>query len=127
MKKYNPETVAAPLSAYSHAIEVPPQARWLVVSGQVGIAADGSMPEDAAGQSEVVWNNIQRILEHAGMDIGDIVKMTAYLVDPADLAAYAAARTRFLGEHRPTSTLVYVAGLVGAGMKVEVEVQAARA
>jgi enamine deaminase RidA (YjgF/YER057c/UK114 family) len=38
-----------------------------------------------------------------------------------------AVRTRFLGEHRPTSTLVYVAGLVGAGMKVEVEVQAARA
>jgi 2-iminobutanoate/2-iminopropanoate deaminase len=89
MKKHNPETVAAPLSAYSHAIEVPPQARWLVVSGQVGIAADGSMPEDASGQAEVVWSNIQHILEHAGMDMGDIVRMTAYLVDPADLAAYA--------------------------------------
>lgn len=126
MKYHNPETVSAPLSTYSHAIEVSAQARWLVISGQVGIAPDGGISEDAAEQSEVVWGNIKRILEHAGMEIGDIVKMTAYLVDPRDLAAYGAVRTRYLGEHRPTSTLVYVAGLVAPEMKVEVEVQAAR-
>jgi 2-iminobutanoate/2-iminopropanoate deaminase len=126
MKVHNPSSIAAPVSTYSHGIEVPPNARWLTVSGQVGIAPDGIMPEDAEGQSEVVWRNIKTILEDAGMSIGDIVKMTAYLVEPSDLAAYAGVRTRYLGDHRPTSTLVYVKGLVKPEMKVEVEVQAAR-
>lgn len=127
MKTYNPEGVAAPISTYSHAIEVPPGARWLTVSGQVGIDVNGELAPDAAGQSDTIWRNIVTILEDAGMGVADIVKMTAYLVDPADLAAYGAARTKYLGEHRPASTLVYVSGLVKPGMKVEVEVQAARA
>jgi len=127
MKQHNPEGVAAPISAYSHGIEVPPGARWLTVSGQVGIDSGGALAPDAAGQSEVIWQNISRILATAGMGIGDIVKMTAYLVDPADLAAYGAVRTRYLGDHRPASSLVYVSGLVKPEMKLEVEVQAARA
>ncbi|KAA3628493.1 MAG: RidA family protein [Proteobacteria bacterium] len=126
MKQHNPEGVAAPVSAYTHGIEVPPNARWLTVSGQVGIGPDGSLAADAGSQSEVIWQNISRILESAGMEIGDIVKMTAYLVDPADLAAYGAVRTKYLGDHRPASTLVYVSALVKEDMKVEVEVQAAR-
>ena len=103
MKKHNPDTVAAPISTYSHAIEIPPGARWLTVSGQVGIAPDGELGVDAKAQSEIVWQNIQRILESAGMAITDIVKMTAYLTDPT-----------------------YVSGLVKPERKVEVEVQAAR-
>ncbi len=126
MKQYNPDGVAAPISTYSHAIEVPPGARWLTVSGQVGIDVNGELAADAGAQSEIIWRNIARILEDAGMGVDDIVKMTAYLVDPDDLAAYGAARTRALGDHRPASTLVYVSGLVKPDMKVEVEVQAAR-
>lgn len=127
MKFHNPEGVSAPVSAYSHGVEVPAGARWLTLSGQVGIDVDGNLPADAAAQSAIIWRNIQRILEGAGMGVEDIVKMTAYLVDASDLAAYGAARTEVLGAHRPASTLVYVSGLVKPEMKVEVEVQAARA
>ncbi len=125
MKTHNPDNVPSPVSAYSHGIEIPPGARWLTVSGQVGIDLDGSLPPDAASQSTIIWRNIERILKSAGMGISDIVRMTAYLVDEEDLAAYGAARTQALGEHRPASTLVYVKGLVRPEMKVEVEVQAA--
>jgi len=37
-RKLNPSTIAPPGGRYTHAIEVPPGARWLVVSGQVGVA-----------------------------------------------------------------------------------------
>ena len=36
-KVYNPTTIAAPVGAYSHAIEVPAGARTLFISGQVGV------------------------------------------------------------------------------------------
>jgi len=40
-----PTNVAPPMSAakYSHSVEVPPNARWLYVSGQLGARPDGSV------------------------------------------------------------------------------------
>jgi enamine deaminase RidA (YjgF/YER057c/UK114 family) len=49
VKSYNPVTVATPLGPYSHAIEVPPNARWLYIAGQIGNALDGSMVADFDG------------------------------------------------------------------------------
>jgi enamine deaminase RidA (YjgF/YER057c/UK114 family) len=66
-------------------------------------------------------------LEQAGMTVDDIVKVTQYLVHPADIAAYAKVRALFLGNARPASMLLVVPALVRAEFLVEVEVQAARA
>ncbi len=127
VRRLNPESVAPPLGAYSHAVEIPAGARLLQISGQVGVAADGSIPPDVAGQSALVWQNISALLEAAGMTTADITKMTAYLLSPDDLAAYGPARTAALGDNRPASTLVYVSALVKPELRVEVEVTAARA
>ena len=125
MRRSNPDTIAPPAGAYSHAVEVPPGARWLYVSGQVGIAPDGTLGRDAAEQSRIIWENIVAILADADMGLGDLVKVTAYLTDPADLPAYCAARSAVLGEARPCSTLVYAPALVKPDWKVEVDVVAA--
>lgn len=127
MKIHNPDSIAAPVGAYVHGLETQPGARVLHVSGQIGMAKDGSIPADTKAQSDLVWQNITEILASAGMEITDIVKMTAYLLGPEDLAGYGAARTAALAGHKPASTLVYVAGLVKPELRVEVEVVAARA
>jgi 2-iminobutanoate/2-iminopropanoate deaminase len=124
---HNPGTIAAPISAYSHAVEVSPNARWLTLSGQIGMGVDGALGKDVGEQSELIWHNIQAILVSAGMEITDIVKMTAYLLDPADVGAYAPVKNKYLGEHRPASTLIYVSALATPDVSVEVEVVAARA
>ena len=123
---HNPKDIAAPISLYSHGVEVSPGARWLVVSGQIGVDSNGEMGVDVASQSDNVWKNISAILRAAGMEITDIVKMTAYLLDANDLPDYGAARGRYLGDHRPASTLIYVSGLAKPDVRVEVEVIAAR-
>lgn len=123
----NPDSVAPPIGAYSHAVEIPAGARILQISGQVGIAADGTIPPDAAGQSAIVWQNILALLAAAEMAACDITKMTSYLLAPGDLAAYGVARNAALDGHRPASTLVYVSALVKPELRVEVEVTAARA
>lgn len=123
----NPDGMAAPLAHYSHVAEVPAGAHWLVVSGQVGVRPDGSIAEDITEQSEWTWRNLLTCLQAAGMGVPDIVKVGHFLVHPADFPAYAEVRGRFLGDHKPASTLLYVQGLVKPELRVEVEVTAARA
>jgi enamine deaminase RidA (YjgF/YER057c/UK114 family) len=125
-KPHNPSRVAAPSGPYSHGLEVPPNARWLHISGQVGTAPDGSVPEGIGPQTENCWRNIHAILEEAGMGMADLVKVTAFLTDPADLAGYRAARDAILGAARPASTLVVVSRLVRPEWRVEVEAVAAK-
>ena len=48
----NPATVAPPVGAYSHAVEVPPGSRLLYIAGQVGNLPDGSLPEGVGAQTE---------------------------------------------------------------------------
>ena len=48
MKHYrNPESVHPPLAAYTHQVEIVNPQRQLIVSGQVGMNCDGTMPESA--------------------------------------------------------------------------------
>jgi len=126
MPAYNPDTIAAPVGAYSHAMDIPANARTLHVSGQVGIDPDGNLGGDAREQSRLVWDNIGKILGEAGMDLSNLVKVNSYLTDPADMAAYGEVRSAVLGDLRPCSTLVYVAALARPDWKVEVDIVAAK-
>jgi 2-iminobutanoate/2-iminopropanoate deaminase len=126
-RKLNPSSIAPPGGHYTHAIEVPPGARWLVVSGQVGVAPDGSTPEDIGGQTENCFRNISAILADAGMSLADVVKITVFLTREADIAGFRAARDRMIVEARPASTLVVVSQLVRPEWRVEIEALAAKA
>jgi enamine deaminase RidA (YjgF/YER057c/UK114 family) len=124
---HNPKSIAAPGGRYSHAVEVPPNARWLYVSGQVGTAPDGSVPAGLADQVTNCWRNILAILGDAGMAISDIVKVTVFLTRESDVAAYREARDRIIGDVRPASTLVVISRLVTPAFLVEIEAVAAKA
>jgi Endoribonuclease L-PSP len=73
IKTYNPPNVAAPLGPYSHAVEAPPNARWLYIAGQIGNAPDGSMVADVEGQAEQCWKNIEAILAAADVGVENLV------------------------------------------------------
>src|SRR3546814_3796316 len=83
-KEHTPSTVAPPFSRYSHGVEVD-AARWLLISGQVGVDREGRLAEGAAAQMDQAWRNILAILDDAGMDAGNLVKITAYLTRRDDL------------------------------------------
>lgn len=97
----------------------------LYLAGQVGLNAEGGAPEGFVEQADQAYRNVAAILEHHGMTMDDVIKMTHYLTDAADLAAYGEVRSKWLGESRPASTLLIVSALAQAELKVEVEVVAA--
>ena len=85
--RHTPDTVAAPFGPYSHAVEVPEGSRLLYISGEVGVLPDGTVPKGIEAQAEACWRNIIAILADARMGVGDLVKITTYLVRPEDVAA----------------------------------------
>ena len=119
--------VASQIGSYSDAVEVPAGARWLFTSGTPGLALDGELPADVAGQAELAWGHIIRALDAAGMTVHDLVKVTHYLLHEEDIPDYVKVRSRFLGEARPASMLLTGAGLVKSEFLLEVEAVAAKA
>ena len=126
-KAFNPKSVAAPQGVYSHGILVPPGSRLLYIAGQIGVRPDGSIGPTIQEQAEAVWQNITAVLAEGGMVISDIVKITTFLTRQENYALFAPIRAKYLGAHRPASTLVVVQSLARPEFLVEVEAVAAKA
>ena len=80
MKPLNPKTIHPPFADYPHGIEVQP-GRMVVTSGQLGVRADGTIPEDIESQTSVCLENIEAILLEAGLSRNSIVRLNAYVID----------------------------------------------
>ena len=122
---HTPATVRAPFASYSHGVEVPPNARLIFCSGQLGISVDDTIPEDAGAQAELCFENIAKILGEGNMALADIVRINAFVTDRQYLKPYMAVRDRLFASPAPASTLMIVSGFAREEFKVEIEVVAA--
>lgn len=127
LKTNNPTTIAPPVGAYSHSVEIPANARWLSIAGQAGIRPDGTLAEGFEEQHDQVWQNTIAILAAAGMGPENIVHLNVYSTDPGGLKFLALHRKKYLSPtHTPTSTYVVVSGLANPKWLVEMEALAAK-
>ncbi len=116
----NPADRAA-ARTYHHGIEVSGAVRTLYIAGQIGMAADGTVPAGVEAQTRLVYANLQAVLAAADMTLADVVKTTVFLVRPEDRVAFAAIRAEATGGRNNASSLVFVAGLALPQLLVEVE------
>ena len=124
----NPSTVHKPLGRYCHTTLVPADARWLVLSGQVGINPKGQLATGIRKQTEQTFRNILACLRAQGMRKKDLVKTTVYLTDSRFADSYRQARSKAIGDETLfTSTLVIVDGLASPDILIEIEAWAAKA
>jgi enamine deaminase RidA (YjgF/YER057c/UK114 family) len=128
-KSLAPADIRPPFAAYAHGVVVPPGARLVLTSGQLGIRADDSIPPDVRAQADICFANCTAILAEAGMGPADVIRINAFVTDRSHMSAYMAARDAWLvGVSRlPASTLVIVSGFTRPEFLVEVEVTAAKA
>lgn len=129
MKSLAPPSISPPFARYAHGVELPPGQRIVRTSGQLGLAADGEIPEASFDQAQLIFGNISAILAEAGMTAQDVFHLSAYVTDRAHMQGYMAARDEFLSDRPedqlPSSTLVIVTGFTRPEFKVEIEVWAA--
>jgi len=68
LQALTPMTIRPPFAAYSHGTHVPAAHEWVFTSGQLGIAPDDSIPDDAEAQAGICFAAIDAILGDAGFD-----------------------------------------------------------
>ena len=121
----NPPDVHSPIG-YSHTAVVPAGTDLVFLSGQVGVRPDGSTPATLEEQSAQMFSNIKALLHAHGLDATAIVKITLFVVAGQDIRLVRSARAQLLGDHKPTSTAVFISQLVDPKLLVECEVIAAK-
>ncbi len=126
-KRSNPDGVRTPTGMYCHSVEVAPNARWLYIAGQTGVAMDGSVADGIEAQAEIAWSNIKTILAASGMGMEDMVWMKTFLTRREDGDGYQKIRAKYMGDIRPASTFLIVSGLADPAYLVEVEAVSAKA
>ncbi|WP_432922960.1 NAD(P)-binding domain-containing protein [Microbispora sp. CA-135349] len=124
VRAVNPASVPATNGYYSHAVRL---GDLLFVSGQVALDEDGKVvgEGDMTRQSEVVMENLGRILADQGSSFDRILHIRTFLTDMDRLPEYAAVRSRFITGEPPASTTVEVGRLFRPGLVIEIEVVAA--
>ena len=127
LKTRNPSNIAPPAAMYSHSVEVPPNARWLVTAGQVGITPEGEVPEGFEAQHDLIWQNTLKVLADAGFGPEHIVRLNVYSTDPDGLKHMKGHREKYLAPGQvPATTWVVVSQLASPKLVVEMETLAAK-
>jgi 2-iminobutanoate/2-iminopropanoate deaminase len=133
-------TVSSPTATISSSASLPPGSRIVFISGTTPSPLDPAVPDDLGDtrqQTLSVLNKIKTALEAQGMGMGDVVKMTVFLVGVPenggrmDSAAMNEVFRTFFGTadqpNRPTRSTIQVAALGRPTMYVEIEAIAAKA
>ncbi|QNK70005.1 RidA family protein [Variovorax sp. PAMC26660] len=121
MKHSNPPALHPP-TGYSHVVEVVAR-RTLYVSGQIALDAEGRLvgPDNLLLQTTQVFENLRTALAASEAGLRDVVKLTVFLADASQLAAFREARDRFFQVPLPACSLVEVSRLARPDLLIEVE------
>jgi enamine deaminase RidA (YjgF/YER057c/UK114 family) len=104
----------------------PPAGTWsncLVVDGVAyvaGMTARGGTVGDEYAQAKEIFGKIRHLVEAAGGNMADVVKVTIFVTDITQREKVWQARREFFIGNFPTSTLVQVAALADPSLKVEI-------
>jgi reactive intermediate/imine deaminase len=125
--RLNPDTIAAPIGRYSHAVRVETtEATWIYISGQIANDLEGNLvgPSDLRAQTRQVFENLRAILEADGATFADVVKIGTYVTTLENLDGMREVRSEYLTAEPPASTAVQVVALVVPNAMIEVDVVA---
>ena len=98
------------------------------VSGQVALDAEGNVvgPADVKAQTRQTLENVKTLLEAAGASMGDVVKVTVYLLDINRVGDTHEVRAVFFPDPAPASTAIQVSALAFPGLLVEIDAVAVK-
>ena len=120
----NPSTLAKP-SGYAHGIAA--SGRLLFLAGQTGMDASGRIvaPGDLVAQFRQALANLQAVVDAAGGQISDVVKLTLFVTDKRayrdQLKPLGEVYRAVFGRYYPAMTLVEVKSLFDDEAMIEVE------
>jgi enamine deaminase RidA (YjgF/YER057c/UK114 family) len=129
IRRLNPPDLGPP-PGYSQIVEVRAD-RLFFIAGQTALDSGGTLvgQNDFVAQVDQVFRNLAAALGAVGCTAANLVKLTVFLRDMDQLAAYREARNRFFATVNPPAapavTLIEVSKLYGPDFLIEIEAVAA--
>lgn len=119
-------TVAKPVASYKMATRME-GGRLLYIAGQVARDAEGNVlaPGDIRTQARQVFENLRQVLQAAGGDLDNLLKITTYITNIENFPAVGEVRQQFFPGELPASTFIVVTCLAQPDLLIEVEGMAA--
>jgi 2-iminobutanoate/2-iminopropanoate deaminase len=96
----------------------------LYLSGQLGIGADGKLPDGMEAQTKQALDNVGAILKRAGLGYEDVFHCTAMLKDMADWPALNKVYVTYFPEGKRPARSAFGASGLALGALIELECQA---
>ena len=100
---------------------------FIFLTGLTGAKEDGSISDSPETQIRAAFQNVESVLECAGLNFGNVVELTTYHVGIHEhLALFRTIHAEFVVEPYPAWTAVEVSGLIDQGALVEIRTIAYR-
>lgn len=108
----------AAIGPYAQAVKI---GDWLYTSGQIPLTPEGELAgEDIEVQTTQVLSNLKAVLEAAGADLHQVVKVTIFLTELGHFGRVNERYAEFFQNHTPARSCVEVSALP-KGAKIEIE------
>jgi enamine deaminase RidA (YjgF/YER057c/UK114 family) len=124
IKASNAESAPRAAGGYSQAVAVSGAERLLFISGQIPESTAGDVPDDFSAQARLVWRNVFAQLGAAGMNVGNLIKVTIFLSSRQFATLNRDIRQEALGGHSPALTVI-ITGIFDEKWLLEIEAVAA--
>lgn len=121
-----PAGVALPQASFGLGVVIEPGHRLAFLTGRTGSNPDGTYSADFETQARNALASVGVLLNEAGMDWSNVVKINVYLTDNSDIPVWGRVRDEIIGDSRPSGTGVIVKALAAPDARVEVTVIAAQ-
>jgi len=94
-------------------------------SGQIGVGADGKVPESAEEEFRNAWTMVGAILAEAGLGFENIIEFTSYHVGlQGHMGEFMQVKDEFVNAPYPSWTAIGITELAVPGARVEIRVMA---
>src|SRR5947209_5415788 len=96
----------------------------LFLSGQIGIGADGKLPDGIEAQTKLAMDNVGVVLKRAGLSYGDVFHCTAFLSDMKNWPAFNKVYVPYFRAGKLPARSAFGANGLAMGALLEIECQA---
>lgn len=127
-KTFNsPHDIHTPFSHYSHSVVVEGIDKLIFCAGQVAGDGAGNIlgPDDFEAQGELVMANMKQVLNEAGAELTDVIKLVSYVCSPHDVKKVRALVKKHFPVNPPGNTICVLRGLAHPDYLLEIDATAA--
>ena len=105
---------------YSRAVKV---GNVVEVTGTVASGDDGNVvgKDDAYAQTKFIYQKIEAVLQRAGAEMKDVVRVRMFVTDISRWQEYGKAHSEFFKDIKPCNTMVEVSALIEPDYLIEIE------